>query len=300
LAINLTQGFGDWSQHISNDWKEEFESIECVTTVYNSKDQGVYEQPQKKVINIPLWGPVVISDPPPEAAELWTAVAQAADRALDAKVAEHQECLRTQPESAYEIVQSHGAPRVDSSFKPCGGWGDTTGSVHLERQGFIQGNYDALNQKTCAWSMGDFSCFSGLSVRAFAEVNNGLAATCGTAPVTAVHGKHAGFEADGAVGSVHRGAATVTHDGGLDGWQWEDAIEEARGEGSNDAWKHVDFSDFSVGYGDQGWRYCDDAVHTEYDDCPGGKCPTSKWFKKGKLADEYEGDEGCSDGVCGG
>ena len=78
------------------------------------------------------------------------------------------------------------------------------------------------------------------------------------------HGAHAGWEADVAVSVAVREYATNIWAGFLAGWRFEDAIEDARANNNNDAWKYIDTTEFADAYGDAGHKFCTDDMHTHY------------------------------------
>ena len=131
---------------------------------------------------------------------------------INTAIANHRARVAKGVELAMEVVDGHGS---SASYK-CGSFSASFWSgATLWRDEFHAGNYAAANKNVCAWFVGDFSCYGGLTPKAVDELDNLGTATCAAGPTIACP-IHAGWESDAAMSSA---LSTEPCMNGSVGWQ---------------------------------------------------------------------------------
>lgn len=192
---------------------------------------------------------------------------------VNAAIARHRARVARGAEIAIEIIRGEGYP---AEIRTCGSVGPSDGAS-LDRQKFVDGNYEAANKHVCGWVMADFSCHSGYTPQAFDEINNG-ALQYPSAPDASGHldgemhactgrqandcASHAGYDFDIAMGqSTAKRSACALFTPALRKSLIGQLVHKSGTITFDQDWRHVGFGSY---YSDQGYRTCNPVVRDGY------------------------------------
>jgi hypothetical protein len=190
---------------------------------------------------------------------------------VKAAIARHRARVSRGAETAIEIIRGEGYP---AEIRTCGSVGPSDGAS-LDRQEFVDGNYEAANKHVCGWVMADFSCHSGYTPQAFDEINNGAPQYPAsnknglTQQMNACTGQqsdncaqHAGYDYDIAMGqSTSTRSACALFTPALRKSLIGQLAKKNGAVTFDQDWHHVGFGSY---YSDQGYRYCNPVVREGY------------------------------------